>query len=142
MTDTSIRKSIFLAAPKVRVWEHLTKSALLEQWFHPADRDMVEGQDYMLRSARDGDRMCWGRVETMQPHERMIWSFTVGPMKGQMSRVEWQLEDAPGGTRLSLVHSGLPQTAEGFGLVLALDKGWHGFLSTLQGLEVATPVSV
>jgi hypothetical protein len=76
--------------------------------------------------------MCWGRVEEMQPFHYMRWSFTVGPLNGEMTTVEWRLEPAIGGSRLSLEHSGLPQDAEGFGLVLALDKGWHGFLLNLH----------
>lgn len=132
MTDTTIRKSIFLASDKPTVWDHLTKADLLGAWFHPARSDLAEGQDYTLVSQKDGDRMCWGKVEKADPHDYMKWSFTVGPMQGAMSTVEWRLEAVAGGTRLSLEHSGLPTEADGFGLVLALDKGWHGFLMNLQ----------
>ncbi len=78
--------------------------------------------------------MCWGRVQEMQPTGYMRWSFAVGPLEGAMTTVEWRLEPAAGGTRLTLTHSGLPETAEGYGLVLALDKGWHGFLLNLHDL--------
>ncbi|MGR3714850.1 MAG: SRPBCC family protein [Shimia sp.] len=133
--DTTIRKSVFLAAPKTRVWDFLTKADLLGNWFHPADADLAEGKDYMLRSQNEGDKMCWGKVEEAKPHDYMKWSFTVGPMNGEMTTVEWQLADAPGGTRLTLVHSGLPTDTDAFGLVMALDKGWNGFLSNLHGME-------
>ncbi|WP_095590030.1 SRPBCC family protein [Actibacterium ureilyticum] len=131
-TDTTIRKSIFLPADKPTVWRYLTDAEWLARWFHPADRDLAPGQDYLLTNQADGDRMCWGTVDEMRPHDYMRWSFTVGPLDGRMSCVEWRLEDAPGGTRLSLEHSGLPEDSEGFGLVLALDKGWHGFLGNLR----------
>lgn len=132
MTDTTIRKTVFLAADKTQVWEFLTRADKLGRWFHPADEDLAEGQDYTLRNGIDGDRMCWGRVEEMRPPEYMKWSFTVGPLDGQLTTVEWQLDTAPGGTRLSLVHSGLPADADGYGLVLALDHGWHGFTLNLH----------
>lgn len=132
MTDTTIRKSVFLPASKMVVWEYLTRADKLNDWFHPAQRDLEDGQDYTLTNGKDGDRMCWGKVIEMRPPDYMKWDFTVGPMNGQMTTVEWMLEDAPGGTRLSLVHSGLPQDRDGFGLVLALDKGWHGFLGNLH----------
>lgn len=132
--DTTIRKSIFLPADKPTVWRYLTDADWLSRWFHPADKDLAQGQDYLLTSQKDGDRMCWGTVEEMRPHDYMRWSFTVGPMNGQMSCVEWRLENAPGGTRLVLEHSGLPQESDGFGLVLALDKGWHGFLGNLRSV--------
>ncbi|SHJ40775.1 Uncharacterized conserved protein YndB, AHSA1/START domain [Shimia gijangensis] len=135
MTDTTIRKSVFLAADKPRVWEFLTKADMLGKWFHPAKEDLVEGQEYTLTSQKDGDRMCWGSVEAATPHDYMKWSFTVGPLAGAMTVVEWLLEEAPGGTRLTLTHSGLPDSGEGYGLVMALDKGWHGFLSNLHDME-------
>ena len=121
MTDTTIRKSIFIAASRDTVWQYLTEAKLLGAWFHPARSDLADGEDYTLVSQNDGDRMCWGKVTEMN---------------GAMSQVEWTLVDAPGGTRLTLEHSGLPETADAFGLVLALDKGWHGFLSNFQGLEL------
>ena len=135
MTDTTIQKSVFLAVAKPRVWEFLTKADLLGKWFHPAQSDLVAGEDYVLTSQKDGDRMCWGSVETATPHDYMKWSFTVGPLAGAMTVVEWLLEEAPGGTKLTLTHSGLPETAEGYGLVMALDKGWHGFLLNLHDVE-------
>lgn len=132
---TTIRKSVFLAVPKERVWEFLTKSDLLGKWFHPSDADLTKGGDYTLRSQKDGDRMCWGKVIDATPHDYMKWDFTVGPMEGQMSTVEWELADAPGGTRLTLTHSGLPTHVDGFGLIMALDKGWHGFLANLHDMH-------
>ncbi|PSL19998.1 SRPBCC family protein [Shimia abyssi] len=135
MTDTTIRKSVFLAAPKSRVWDFLTKSDQLAKWFHPAQSDLKPGEDYLLTSQKDGDRMCWGSVQEMQPHDYMKWSFTVGPLNGVMTTVEWSLADAPGGTRLTLEHRGLPANSDGYGLVLALDKGWHGFLLNLHDLD-------
>lgn len=135
MADTTIRKSVYLPAERSRVWEFLTKSELLNEWFHPAEKDLVEGQDYLLTSQKDGDRMCWGRVEKAKPYDYMRWSFTVGPLNGAMTTVEWHLTDAPGGTCLTLEHSGLPTDAEGYGLVMALDKGWHGFLLKLHDMS-------
>ncbi|MBU2942127.1 SRPBCC domain-containing protein [Shimia thalassica] len=135
MTDTTIRKSVFLAAPKSRVWEFLSKADLLGKWFHPAQHDLVQGEDYVLTSQKDGDRMCWGTVEKADPTDYMKWSFTVGPLNGAMTTVEWFLEDTAGGTRLSLAHSGLPEGSDGYGLVMALDKGWHGFLANLHDMD-------
>lgn len=137
MTET-IEKTVYLPAPPDRVWTFLTDANRLGDWFHPAQQDLTHGEPYTLLSAKDGDRMCWGTVEEMRPTEYMRWSFTVGPANGTMTTVEWQLRDAPGGTRLTLTHSGLPSNADAFGLVLALDKGWHGFLLNLR--EKTEPV--
>lgn len=140
MTST-IEKSIYLPAPKQAVWLYLTDAKKLGDWFHPSDTDMVPGAAYTLSSQKDGDRMCWGMVEEARPHDYLKWSFTVGPANGAMSTVEWRLEEAAGGTRLSLTHSNLPADPDGFGLVLALDKGWHGFLMNLRTLADEKPLA-
>ena len=141
MTATTIQKSIYLPTDRASVWAWLTNAEKLGRWFHPAQEDLSKGAEYLLTSQKDGDRMCWGKVQEMRPVEYMRWSFTVGPANGAMSTVEWELSDAPGGTRLSLTHSGLPDSADGFDLVLALDKGWHGFLSSLRESHDALAVS-
>jgi uncharacterized protein YndB with AHSA1/START domain len=46
--------------------------------------------------------------------------------------VKWTLEDVAGGTRLSLVHEGLPAGEDAFVLTLALDKGWDGHFAQLR----------
>ncbi len=114
MNDTTIKKTIFIAANRKAVWQHLTEAERLGTWFHPAKADLKEGGEYTLFSQKDGERMCWGKVTEMRPHAYMRWDFTVGPMNGAISLVEWSLEEAPGGTRLTLTHSGLPDTAEAF----------------------------
>ena len=48
------------------------------------------------------------------------------------STVRWTLEEVPGGTRLSLEHTGLPQGAAAFDLTLALDEGWDKHLQQMR----------
>lgn len=136
MTDTTIRKSIFVAAPPTAVWAHLTDAKLLGTWFHPAEADLTEGQDFNLISAKDGARMCYGSVQSATPHSHMKWAFSVGPLNGVMTTVEWHLTPTHDGTNLTLEHSGLPDNAHAMGLLLALDKGWHGFLAALYDQAV------
>ncbi|MBV2360409.1 SRPBCC domain-containing protein [Thalassococcus sp. CAU 1522] len=133
---TTITKTVHLPAARHVVWDHLTRADLLGKWFHPAEADLAVGRDFVLRSARDGDRMCWGRVVSADPVAHLRWTFTVGPLNGRMTRVDWHLAELPGGTRLTLEHSGLPDDADAFGLILALDKGWHGFVGDLQGIAM------
>ncbi|MGR3614439.1 MAG: SRPBCC family protein [Paracoccaceae bacterium] len=134
MSDTTIHKSIFLSTDQDTVWDHLTRAELMGKWFHPADADLAEGQDYVLTDGPGGKRMCWGNVQSMTPKSHMRWSFTVEPMAGAVTTVDWHVEPVTGGTKLTLKHSGLPNDAAGFGLVAALDKGWHGFVGKLHDL--------
>lgn len=129
---TTIRKSVFLATGAETVWAHLTRADKLGTWFHRAEEDLAEGRDFALLSDTDGSKICWGKVVEMRRPDRMVWEFTAGPMNGRLTRVESRIEPAPGGVRLSLEHSGLPEDADGFGLILALDNGWHGFLANLR----------
>jgi len=49
--------------------------------------------------------------------------------------VTWRLEEVEGGTRLSLRHDGLPAAAEGFGLLVAFDKGWDEHLQRMRAID-------
>ena len=131
---TQIQKSIHLACSAQVVWDHLTQPDLLGKWFHPATEPLETGKDFTLVSQNDGDRMCYGRVLEMEPPRYMKWDFSVGPLNGQMTTVEWRIENTPGGVRLTLTHHDLPEHAEAYQLVLALDNGWHGFLGQMQTL--------
>ena len=66
----------------------------------------------------------WGEVRVAKPPKYLEYTFTVKPMGDAVSVVKWTLEPVAGGTRLDLLHEGLPQGAEAFGLILALDNGW------------------
>lgn len=138
---TTISKSVHLPSDPQTVWNHLTQPDLLGKWFHPATAPLQDGEDFTLVSARDGERMCFGKVREMQPPHYMKWDFSVGPLNGVMTCVEWHITSTPGGVRLSLEHSGLPEGAEAYGLVLALDKGWHGFLLALRDWSDATTLA-
>jgi uncharacterized protein YndB with AHSA1/START domain len=133
-TDT-ITKTIFINAPREIVWEFLTKKDKLALWFHPAESDLALDSDYALVEAgADGKKLCWGRVLEMQPHTHMLWSFTVQPLQGAMTTVQWTLDEVSSGTRVTLVHSGVGKAAgeAAMGLLMALDKGWDEHFSALR----------
>ena len=131
MTETVLRKSIFLRATPAQVWAYLTDPEKLAIWFHKPGAALVEG-DYEMFSAESGDRIMWGEVLKAEPFSRLEYTFSIAPMEGRQSTVKWLLEEVPGGTHLSLFHEGLPQGAEAFGLTLALDKGWDDHLARMR----------
>lgn len=132
MTETIIRKSIFLAADTARVWSFLTDPDRLATWFHRPNEALCEGANYEVRHAQTSDRLMWGHVRSARPQEYLEYTFTIAPMGEATSVVKWWLEAVPGGTRLSLEHSGLPQGEPAFGLMLALDEGWDDHLKRLR----------
>ena len=129
---TTIRKSIYLKASKPAVWAFLTEIDKVKIWFHRYDTDLAAGKDYKIFGQDSGDELGYGTVLQADPHDLLEYSFAIGPMQGASSTVKWTLEEAPGGTRLNLEHSGLSDSAEGFGLVLALDKGWDDHLNRMR----------
>lgn len=129
---TTIRKSIYLKAAKPTVWRFLTEIDKVRTWFHRYDSDLAAGRAYRIFGQESGDELGHGTVTRAEPHDLLEYTFSIGPMKGATSTVKWTLEAAPGGTRLNLEHSGLSDDAEGFALVLALDKGWDDHLNRMR----------
>ncbi|MEP3246060.1 MAG: SRPBCC domain-containing protein [Sneathiella sp.] len=135
MPNISITKTVFFNASPAIVWTYLTEKEKLGKWFHPAEKDLEEGKDYALVAMADDGALvpqCWGVVKKMNPPTELVWSFTVKPMNGVMTTVTWTLEECAGGTKLTLVHSGLPGTPDDFGLVKALDAGWDMHLGRFR----------
>ena len=102
MSTTTINKSIFLNAPRETVWAYLTEKDKLGVWFHPADADLAEGKPYaLLKDPTDsGSKVCWGEVLSAQKPSFLSYTFTIKPMGGAMTTVNWTLEEAAGGTRV------------------------------------------
>lgn len=136
MTDPVITKTVFFAASRETVWSFLTEKDKLAEWFHPAEADLAEGEDYALMANGDDGKpapLCWGTVLEMDRPSRMQWSFTATPLNGLMTKVDWTLEEVAGGTQLTLVHTGLEAAGvDGFGLVMALDRGWDDHFGRLR----------
>ncbi|WP_171099908.1 SRPBCC domain-containing protein [Ruegeria sp. HKCCD7255] len=124
MTETILQKTIFLRADPDTVWDYLTEPDRLAEWFHKPERPLAAGQKLEMFGTASGDLLIWGTVTAARKPEYLEYTFTVKPMGDAVSVVKWTLDPVPGGTRLALRHEGLPQTAEGFGLILALDNGW------------------
>ncbi|AUQ60851.1 hypothetical protein PhaeoP30_03992 (plasmid) [Phaeobacter inhibens] len=131
MTDTILRKSIYIRAAPAQVWAYLTEPEKLEIWFHKPKTPLVEGP-YEMFGTESGKRLMWGEVHLAEPYTRLEYSFTIAPMGDQTSTVSWTLTEVPGGTNLSLTHTGLPQGVEAFDLLLALDKGWDEHLARMR----------
>ena len=132
MTDTVLQKSIYLNATPDQVWEYLTDPDKIGIWFHPPKIALKEGAPLELYGAESGDRLIWGKVNVARKPEYLEYTFTIKPMGDATSLVKWTLTAVPGGTRLALEHSGLPQGTEAFGLTLSLDNGWEEHMGRMR----------
>lgn len=131
MTATTLHKSIVLRATPAQVWAYLTDPDKLALWFHKPATALTAGP-YEMFGTESGDRLMWGDVTVAEPFSRLEYTFTIAPMGDATSTVKWHLQEIPGGTQLSLQHHGLPQSAEAFGLMMALDKGWDDHLARMR----------
>lgn len=132
MTDNTIRKSLYLKASRVDIWNHLTQPELMKSWFHVPKAELTMGEPYEMVGRDSGEKLCWGRVRDAQPYERLEYTFSIAQTEGVKSKVIWTLKEVETITRLSLVHSGLPRKAENMGLTVALDKGWDDHIAELR----------
>jgi len=137
MSTTTISKTLFLAASRETVWSYLTEKDKLAEWFHPADKDLVQGQTYALLSdASDSEsKICWGEVLKATKPSLLSYTFTIKPMGEAKTTVTWTLEEAAGGTRVSLAHEGIGEAGgeAALGLLMALESGWDKHFLKLRG---------
>lgn len=140
MTKPVLQKTIFLKASRSDVWAFLTEPDKLAQWFHAPKQGLTQGDKLEMFGTTSGELLIWGDVTVARPPEYLEYTFTVKPMGDAVSLVKWTLSEVPGGTQLSLEHSGLTDAAEGFGLVLALDKGWDNhFMQMREAIHEPVP---
>ena len=84
-----VNREVVLPVPRERAWELITEPAELEEWLG----DDVEFEAEVDAPLRVDERE--GVVEQVDDGERIVFRW------GD-SRVEWQLEDHPAGTRFTV----------------------------------------
>jgi len=84
-----VTREILLPVPRERAWELVTDEAELREWL--ADDVEFEAEEGAPIHAEDRD----GVVEVVEAEERIVFRW------GE-SRVEWRLDDDPGGTRFTV----------------------------------------
>jgi uncharacterized protein YndB with AHSA1/START domain len=89
-----VERDVVLPVTRERAWELITEPAELEEWLaDEVDFEPEEGAP--LRVSWAGGDSRDGVVEAVEPEERVVFRW------GD-SRVEWRLDDAPGGTRFTV----------------------------------------
>ena len=123
MSSDRIEKTIVLKAARARVWRALTDHEEFGAWFRVAlESPFREGATVRGRITYPGFEHATMEivVERMEP-ERLFsyrWHpFAVDKMTDYSNErstlVEFRLEDAPGGTRLTVVESGFDELPPG-----------------------------
>jgi len=139
MKTTTIMKTVFINASRETIWSYLTDKDKIGEWYHPAESDLTEGEDYVLFAVTDDGerkRQIWGRVVEMDRPRKLVTTFIIDPFQGNETTITWILDEAAGGTRLLLTHEGIAEaTGEAaMHLLTALDIGWDKHLSDLRNV--------
>ena len=89
---------------------------LYEAWLDGKQHSAFTGGAQASVEARVGgehtawDGYIWGKIVTLEPHRRIVqtWRTSEFPEGSEDSQLEVLLEPTPGGTRLRLVHTRIP----------------------------------
>jgi uncharacterized protein YndB with AHSA1/START domain len=118
-----------LPHPPEAVWAQLTDPAAIAEWLMAPDGFRLElGARFRLKTTHLAPG-GWIEAEVLEiePARRMVWSWASDDRRPP-STVTFELEPAPGGTRLRLTHEGEIDDEIG-GL---LRDGWPGRIELLR----------
>jgi uncharacterized protein YndB with AHSA1/START domain len=134
-------EEVFPHAPET-IWQVLTNGALMARWIkEPSGFEPVVGNRFTFQTTPagswDGTINC--EVLEVVPHERFVYAWrgghagNVGYGSALDTRVTFTLTPVPGGTRLSLVHSGfeLPRNETAY---TNMSGGWPTVIHNLGTL--------
>ena len=123
-----IERRVTFAAPRERVWASLSAAAELSKWFAPkVDLELAVGGSAVFRWDEQ-DVTSHGVVEEIEEPVRFAYRWEAS--HGEMTRVEFQLEEVEGGTQLMLFETGfaeLPPESRA-----DHEEGWDSELAELR----------
>ncbi len=101
----SIRIDRVYPHPPAKLWRALTERELLARWLMPNDFAPRIGHRFTFRTdpAPGFDGIVHCEVLELDAERRMVWSWRGGPLD---TKVTFELEPVPGGTRLRMTHTG------------------------------------
>ena len=143
MTTTEmsrIEKKIFWRAPRARVWRAITNMEEFAAWFHvKAEGSFQPGVPLRMTSTYENYKgvSFFMVVEKMEAERLFSWRWYPGvhettgnPSQEPATLVEFTLEDAEGGTDLTVVESGFEQ--------ISLVRRAQAFEGNTKGWELQT----
>jgi uncharacterized protein YndB with AHSA1/START domain len=145
----SIERSIWIAAPRERVWRAITDPEQIGKWFSPGTQwggtGLEVGGRVFVLDPETGAEMYGQVIETVDPPYRLVTRSVPEPSE-TVHVTTWQLEEENGGTRLMLTHSGyelepiearavnMEQNAFGFGMML------ENLAASIEGKDLPYPM--
>ena len=128
---SQIEKSILIRAPRGQVWRALTNLEEFARWFQvKAEGRFAPGARVDMVSTHPlGKGAAFSVVvQSMEPEVLFSWRWHPGSNDDPSSLVEFRLEDAEGGTRVTVVESGFER--------LPLERRAKAFEDNTRGWEI------
>jgi uncharacterized protein YndB with AHSA1/START domain len=138
---TKIERSVFIQAPRARVWRAITDVAEFSNWFQVKARGVfAPGARVEMTSTYPGyEGISWFVVvEDVKPETSFSWRWHPGskepPPDEPMTVVEFRLSEESGGTRVTVIESGFDQIslARRAKVFEENTQGWEAQLASLQ----------
>jgi activator of HSP90 ATPase len=109
-----------------------TPKQIFEAWLSSEGHSRMTGSQAKVQSGIGGtftawDGYIWGKTLELEPYRRIIqaWRTSEFPADSPDSRVEIRLEETEAGTKITLVHTNIPD-----GQAKSYKKGWEDFYFT------------
>jgi uncharacterized protein YndB with AHSA1/START domain len=129
----AVERSIWIDAPRQRVWRALTDPEQVQQWFSPGTpwrlSALEVGGKLSVYNSETGADMYVQIIEALEPLQQLVLRSAPEPPETPYVTI-YTLADENGGTRLTLTHTGyeletdetrhnnMEQNAFGFGMML------------------------
>jgi uncharacterized protein YndB with AHSA1/START domain len=142
-TDFSrIERSVWIRAPRTRVWRAITNVAEFSAWFRvTAEGEFAPGARVRMTSTHPGYEgiSFFIEIADVEPEHTFSWRWHPGaqqpPEDEPKTLVEFRLTDEDGGTRVTVTESGFEQISLARRAAAFEDntKGWEFQLKALDG---------
>ncbi len=128
MEKITIKRNIWIAAPRERVWQAVTDPAQIAQWFATSTAFSQKGDTFYMRFGET--EVAVAVIEAVDPPRQI----TTRSLPDRAVTTTYLLEEENGGTRFTVIESGLEALSEDERRK-RLDqdeKGWEMALANLQ----------
>ena len=144
----AVERSIWIAAPRERVWSAITDPTQLENWFSPGTSwkltALEAGGRLFIPDPETGDETNVQVIQLVDPPQQFV-THSLPASPGSSEVTAYLLQEERGGTRLTITNSGyellpedgrwsaMEQNAFGFGMML------ENLRSYIEGQDLPTP---
>lgn len=110
-STTRLVSSIVIAGSQAAIWRELTKqgepqAAVFNAWLHA--QALLPGKPMQMRTRTGNKVIVVGEVIELDPPRRFVHSFRFTQYDDPPCIVTYELEPAPGGTKVTLIVDNLP----------------------------------